>query len=292
MNEIVTKSNLNNLVHRGKVRDTHSFRNGELLMVSTDRISAYDVVMPNGIPNKGAILNQISEFWFNLTSHIVPNHLIHIALDDEKIDAPSKIKRRAMFVHEANRIDVECVARGYITGSALEEYESSGCIAGLAIPPGMVEGDKFNEPIFTPATTAEEGHDENITLQQMSSMVGSDLANRLKLLTLKIYEYAHDYALKKGIIIADTKMEFGLINNEIHLIDELLTPDSSRFWDASGYKPGKSQPNFDKQFVRDWLNSQKWDREPPAPILPQEIISKTSVRYEEAFNKLVGTQLR
>tara|TARA_Y100001934_G_C12374287_1_gene788250 strand:+ start:1358 stop:2143 length:786 start_codon:yes stop_codon:yes gene_type:complete len=261
-------------------------------MVSTDRISAYDVVMPNGIPNKGAILNQISEFWFNLTSHIVPNHLIHIALDDENIDAPSKIKRRAMLVHEANRIDVECVARGYITGSALEEYESSGCIAGLAIPPGMVEGDKFNEPIFTPATKAEEGHDENITLQQMSSMVGSDLANRLKLLTLEIYEYAHDYALKKGIIIADTKMEFGLINNEIHLIDELLTPDSSRFWDASGYKPGKSQPNFDKQFVRDWLNSQKWDREPPAPILPQEIISKTSVRYEEAFNKLVGTQLR
>ena len=292
MSNVILKSNLNNLIHQGKVRDTHSFRDSQLLMVSTDRISAYDVVMPNGIPNKGAVLNQMSKFWFNLTSHIVPNHLIDLALDIENLDIESSIKRRAMIVHEAQRIDIECVARGYITGSALEEYKLTGRIAGLEIPVGMVEGDKFDQPIFTPATKAEEGHDENITLQEMGNLIGQDLAAQLKDLTLQVYKYAHNYASKKGIIIADTKMEFGFINNEIHIIDELLTPDSSRFWDASGYQPGKSQPNFDKQFVRDWLNSQQWDREPPAPTLPEEIVSKTSTRYEEAFNKLVGTKIR
>ena len=292
MSNVILKSNLNNLIHQGKVRDTHSFRDSQLLMVSTDRISAYDIVMPNGIPNKGAVLNQMSKFWFNLTSHIVPNHLIDLALDIENLDIESSIKRRAMIVHEAQRIDIECVARGYITGSALEEYKLTGRIAGLEIPVGMVEGDKFDQPIFTPATKAEEGHDENITLQEMGNLIGQDLAAQLKDLTLQVYKYAHNYASKKGIIIADTKMEFGFINNEIHIIDELLTPDSSRFWDASGYQPGKSQPNFDKQFVRDWLNSQQWDREPPAPRLPEEIVSKTSTRYEEAFNKLVGTKIR
>ena len=292
MSNVILKSNLNNLIHQGKVRDTHSFQDSQLLMVSTDRISAYDVVMPNGIPNKGAVLNQMSKFWFNLTSHIVPNHLIDLALDIETLDIESSIKRRAMIVHEAQRIDIECVARGYITGSALEEYKLTGRIAGLEIPVGMVEGDKFDQPIFTPATKAEEGHDENITLQEMGDLIGQDLAAQLKDLTLQVYKYAHNYASKKGIIIADTKMEFGFINNEIHIIDELLTPDSSRFWDASGYQPGKSQPNFDKQFVRDWLNSQQWDREPPAPTLPEEIVSKTSTRYEEAFNKLVGTKIR
>ena len=292
MSNVILKSNLNNLIHQGKVRDTHSFRDSQLLMVSTDRISAYDVVMPNGIPNKGAVLNQMSKFWFNLTSHIVPNHLIDLALDIENIDIESSIKRRAMIVHEAQRIDIECVARGYITGSALEEYKLTGRIAGLEIPVGMVEGDKFDQPIFTPATKAEEGHDENITLQEMGNLIGQDLAAQLKDLTLQVYKYAHNYASKKGIIIADTKMEFGFINNEIHIIDELLTPDSSRFWDASGYQPGKSQPNFDKQFVRDWLNSQQWDREPPAPRLPEGIVSKTSTRYEEAFDKLVGTKIR
>ena len=292
MSNVILKSNLQDLVHQGKVRDTHAFQNGQLLMVSTDRISAYDIVMPNGIPNKGAVLNQISEFWFNLTSHIVPNHLICLAMDNESIEIGPSIKRRAMIVHEAQRIDIECVARGYITGSALEEYKSTGHIAGLKMPPNMIEGDKFCEPIFTPATKAKEGHDENITLQEMGNLIGAKLATQLKDLTLQVYNYAHDYASKKGIIIADTKMEFGFINNEIHLIDELLTPDSSRFWDASGYEPGKSQPNFDKQFVRDWLNKQQWDREHPAPELPKEIVSKTSARYEEAFNRLVGTRLR
>ena len=292
MTNVILKSNLSNLIHQGKVRDTHSFQDGQLLMVSTDRISAYDVVMPNGIPNKGAGLNQMSKFWFNLTSHIVPNHLIDIALDTGNVDLEPSIKRRAMIVHEAKRIDIECVARGYITGSALEEYESTGSITGLEIPAGMVEGDKFEHPIFTPATKAEEGHDENITLQEMGKLIGPSLADKLKDLTIRVYKFAHDYASKRGIIIADTKMEFGFINNKIHLIDELLTPDSSRFWDEAGYKPGKRQPNFDKQFVRDWLNSQEWDREPPAPTLPQEIVSRTSSRYEEAFNKLVGTKIR
>ena len=292
MTNVILKSNLSNLIHQGKVRDTHSFQDGQLLMVSTDRISAYDVVMPNGIPNKGAVLNQMSKFWFNRTSHIVPNHLIDIALDTENIDLDPSITRRAMIVHEAKRIDIECVARGYITGSALEEYESTGSITGLEIPAGMVEGDKFDQPIFTPATKAEEGHDENITLQEMGKLIGPSLADKLKDLTIRVYKFAHDYASKRGIIIADTKMEFGFINNKIHLIDELLTPDSSRFWDEAGYKPGKRQPNFDKQFVRDWLNSQEWDREPPAPTLPQEIVSRTSSRYEEAFNKLVGTKIR
>ena len=292
MTNVILKSNLINLIHQGKVRDTHSFQDGQLLMVSTDRISAYDVVMPNGIPNKGAVLNQMSKFWFNRTSHIVPNHLIDIALDTENVDLEPSIKRRAMIVHEAKRIDIECVARGYITGSALEEYESTGSITGLEIPEGMVEGDKFDRPIFTPATKAEEGHDENITLQEMGKLIGPSLADKLKDLTIRIYKFAHDYASKRGIIIADTKMEFGFINNKIHLIDELLTPDSSRFWDEAGYKPGKRQPNFDKQFVRDWLNSQEWNREPPAPTLPPEIVSRTSSRYEEAFNKLVGTKIR
>ena len=292
MTNVILKSNLSNLIHQGKVRDTHSFQDGQLLMVSTDRISAYDVVMPNGIPNKGAVLNQMSKFWFNRTSHIVPNHLIDIALDTENVDLEPSIKRRAMIVHEAKRIDIECVARGYITGSALEEYESTGSITGLEIPEGMVEGDKFDRPIFTPATKAEEGHDENITLQEMGKLIGPSLADQLKDLTIRVYKFAHDYASKRGIIIADTKMEFGFINNKIHLIDELLTPDSSRFWDEAGYKPGKRQPNFDKQFVRDWLNSQEWNREPPAPTLPPEIVSRTSSRYEEAFNKLVGTKIR
>ena len=292
MTNVILQSNLSNLIHQGKVRDTHSFQDGQLLMVSTDRISAYDVVMPNGIPNKGAVLNQMSKFWFNRTSHIVPNHLIDIALDTENIDLEPSIKRRAMIVHEAKRIDIECVARGYITGSALEEYESTCSITGLEIPAGMVEGDKFDQPIFTPATKAEEGHDENITLQEMGKLIGPSLADKLKDLTIRVYKFAHDYASKRGIIIADTKMEFGFINNKIHLIDELLTPDSSRFWDEAGYKPGKRQPNFDKQFVRDWLNSQEWNRAPPAPTLPQKIVSRTSSRYEEAFNKLVGTKIR
>ena len=288
--DTLIKSDLPNLIHRGKVRDTHRIDDHSLLMVSTDRISAYDVVMPTPIPGKGAVLNQMSLFWFNQTEHIVENHLTD-SQDINKLSLPKNIKRRSMLVRRAERIDVECVARGYITGSAFEEYKHSQSVASVDMPPGMVEGDRFPEPIFTPATKAEEGHDENICVGKMVSMIGSELTKTLMETTLSIYTYAHDYAMQKGIIIADTKLEFGICDGKIILIDEMITPDSSRFWDLSGYKPGKQQPNFDKQFVRDWLTSQKWDREPPGPALPDEIVCETSVRYIEAFDKLIGAKL-
>ncbi|MDP7627170.1 MAG: phosphoribosylaminoimidazolesuccinocarboxamide synthase [SAR202 cluster bacterium] len=289
--DVLIESTMPDLIYSGKVRDTHDAGNGLLLMVSTDRISAYDVVLPNAIPGKGAVLNQISAFWFAQTEHIVPNHLVQMGLD-RATDLPESIKRRSMYVRKADRIDIECVARGYITGSALQEYSDAGTVAGLKIPSGMVEGDLFPSPIFTPATKAEEGHDENISVEHMADLIGAELTGKLQNITLKIYDFAHEFALNKGIIIADTKLEFGLIDGNITLIDELLTPDSSRFWDRDGYQPGSIQPNFDKQFVRDWLNSQKWNREPPAPDLPAEIVSKTAVRYEDAFVKITGRNLK
>ena len=289
--DVLIESTMPDLIYSGKVRDTHDAGNGLLLMVSTDRISAYDVVLPNAIPGKGAVLNQISAFWFAQTEHIVPNHLVQMGLDGAT-DLPESIKRRSMYVRKADRIDIECVARGYITGSALQEYSDAGTVAGLKIPSGMVEGDLFPSPIFTPATKAEEGHDENISVEHMADLIGAELTSKLQNITLKIYAFAHEFALNKGIIIADTKLEFGLIDGNITLIDELLTPDSSRFWDRDGYQPGSIQPNFDKQFVRDWLNSQKWNREPPAPDLPAEIVSKTAVRYEDAFVKITGRNLK
>ena len=196
-----------------------------------------------------------------------------------------------MYVKRADRIDIECVARGYITGSALEEYKNQGTVAGQQMPAGMVEGDQFPQPLFTPATKAEEGHDENISVKEMKSLVGTDLTNKLQQITLELYKFAHEYAYERGIIIADTKLEFGTIDGELTLIDELLTPDSSRFWALGGYKPGTSQPNFDKQFVRDWLTDQCWNREPPAPQIPFEIVKKTANRYQQAFSKLTGLQL-
>ena len=289
--DVLIESTMPDLIYSGKVRDTHDAGNGLLLMVATDRISAYDVVLPNAIPGKGAVLNQISAFWFAQTEHIVPNHLVQMGLD-RATDLPESIKRRSMYVRKADRIDIECVARGYITGSALQEYSDAGTVAGLKIPAGMVEGDLFPSPIFTPATKAEEGHDENISVEHMADLIGAELTSKLQNITLKIYDFAHEFALNKGIIIADTKLEFGLIDGNITLIDELLTPDSSRFWDRDGYQPGSIQPNFDKQFVRDWLNSQKWNREPPAPDLPAEIVSKTAVRYEDAFVKITGRNLK
>ena len=289
--DVLIESTMPDLIYSGKVRDTHDAGNGLLLMVSTDRISAYDVVLPNAIPGKGAVLNQISAFWFAQTEHIVPNHLVQMGFDRAK-DLPESIRRRSMYVRKADRIDIECVARGYITGSALQEYSDTGTVAGLKIPPGMVEGDLFPSPIFTPATKAEEGHDENISVEHMAELIGHELTSKLQNITLEIYNFAHEFALNKGIIIADTKLEFGLIDGNITLIDELLTPDSSRFWDKDGYQPGSIQPNFDKQFVRDWLNSQKWDREPPAPNLPAEIVSKTAVRYEDAFVRITGRNLK
>ena len=287
----VRETSLPNLLHRGKVRDTYDLGDGLLLMVATDRTSAFDVVLPTAIPEKGTVLCQISSFWFDKTSQIVPNHLVSLASDYDGLSISEEIARRAMVVKKAERIDVECVVRGYITGSAWSEYRREGTVSGYAMPPGLKEGDKFPEPLFTPTTKAEVGHDENITIAQMEGMVGKELTERLAQTTVSVYSFARGLALEKDIIIADTKMEFGLIDGELTLIDELLTPDSSRFWDASGYSPGKSQPNFDKQFVRDWLDSQGWDHEPPAPELPADVVEKTHQRYLEAFQKLTGRSL-
>ena len=288
--DTLTESNLPNMIYRGKVRDSHDIDDSTLLIVSTDRISAYDVIIPSAIPGKGAILNQMSLFWFNKTKSIINNHLIKSALDDDSL--PESIRRRGMFVRKANRIDIECVVRGYITGSALEEYNETQTVAKVKMPKNLVDGDKFPEPIFTPATKASEGHDENISIQEMATIIGKDLTTQLKEITLSIYKYAHDYAIENGIIIADTKLEFGFIDGNLSLIDELLTPDSSRFWDLSRYNPGKSQPNYDKQFVRNWLLSQDWNRQPPALALPDDIVQKTMSRYQAVFNKLTNQEIQ
>ena len=287
----IHETNLPNLLYRGKVRDTYPIDDDTLLMVATDRISAFDVVLPTGIPNKGAALNQISAFWFDKTSHLIPNHLIEMASDRADLDIPEEVAKRAMVVKRAERIDVECVVRGFITGSAWSEYRRSGTVQGLPMVEGLREGDQFPEVLFTPTTKAEVGHDENMSFQEVVDMVGQEMAERLRDTTMEVYSYARDYALDRGIIIADTKMEFGTIDGELILIDELLTPDSSRFWDAEGYEPGKSQPNYDKQFVRDWLDAAGWDHEPPAPELPDDVVSRTGELYAEAFLKLTGQTL-
>ncbi|MCH8061638.1 MAG: phosphoribosylaminoimidazolesuccinocarboxamide synthase [Chloroflexi bacterium] len=287
----ITETSLPNMFHKGKVRDTYDLGDGKLLMVATDRISAFDVVLPTGIPEKGAVLCQISAFWFEQTSHLIPNHYIALAAEVDDLDISREIARRSMVVRRAERIDVECVVRGYITGSALSEYRRSGTVSGKPMPEGLVEGDKFPEPLFTPTTKAEVGHDEAITVEQMEEMVGKELTQRLAETSINIYSFARDLAQTKGIIIADTKFEFGLIDGRLTLIDELLTPDSSRFWDASGYAPGKSQPNYDKQYVRDWLDEQGWDHEPPAPELPDDVVERTHQRYLEAFKTLTERTL-
>ena len=288
----IKESPLPDLIHRGKVRDTHDLGNGLLLMVATDRISAFDVVLPTAIPDKGAVLNQISAFWFREAAHIVPNHFVSLATDESAgMDIPHEVARRAMVVKRAERIDIECVVRGYITGSAWSEYKKKGTVADMPMPSGMKEGDTFPEPLFTPTTKAEVGHDEPMTMSEVEDMVGAETAAQLAETTRAVYTFAHDIALSKGIVIADTKLEFGRIDGELSVIDELLTPDSSRFWDQDGYAPGKSQPNFDKQFVRDWLNDQGWDHEPPAPELPEDVVARTQQRYEEALRKLTGRTL-
>jgi phosphoribosylaminoimidazole-succinocarboxamide synthase len=288
----ITETNLPDLLYRGKVRDTYPVDDDKLLMIATDRISAFDVVLPTGIPNKGAVLNQISAFWFDKTSHIVPNHLIELAADRSDLKIPDEVTKRAMVVKKADRIDVECVVRGFITGSAWSEYKRSGTVQGRPMPAGLQEGDQFPEVLFTPTTKAEVGHDENMSYDEVVDMVGQEMADRLRDTTIEVYEFAREFARERGIIIADTKLEFGTIDGELTLIDELLTPDSSRFWDVAGYEPGKSQPNFDKQFVRDWLDASGWDHEPPAPELPEDVVARTTERYAEAFSKLTGLELQ
>lgn len=282
-----------NLYSKGKVRDIYDLGDA-LLIVTTDRISAFDVVLPNGIPDKGAVLTQLSAFWFEKTRHLAPNHLITANVADFPASLQplaSQVQRRAMLVRKATRIDVECVVRGYLAGSAWAEYRRSGTICGEPMPPGLRESEALPEPIFTPSTKAETGHDQNITIQQLIDLVGAELARALELKSLEIYRFANELARQRGIIIADTKMEFGLIDGELSLIDELLTPDSSRFWDAATYKVGEPQPSFDKQYVRDWLEALGWNKEPPAPQLPDDVIQRTRAKYLEAYRRIVGKAL-
>ncbi len=283
------------LLYRGKVRDTYDLGDGLLLMVSTDRISAFDVVLPGGIPHKGLVLAHISRFWFDRTADLIDNHFVAMAEDASGTAMPEglshEIARQSMVVKQAQRLDVECIVRGYLAGSAWAEYRRSGTVWGQQMPQGLVEGQELPEPMFTPTTKADVGHDENMTPDQVLDMFGADMARQLEEKSLAIYSSANEYARSKGIILVDTKMEFGLLDGRLILIDELLTPDSSRFWDASGYEPGRSLPNFDKQYVRDWLDSQGWDHEPPAPELPPEIVERTSKRYLEAHRRLTGEEL-
>jgi phosphoribosylaminoimidazole-succinocarboxamide synthase len=281
--------------YRGKVRDTYEI-SGKMLLLATDRISAFDFVLPCGIPDKGIVLNQLSGFWFEKTKHICPNHLIAMVNDlstakemlNKDIDFPRSIIGRSMIVHKAKRISVEAVVRGYISGSAWEEYSKSGTISGIKQKAGIQESQKLDTPLFTPTTKADEGHDMPMNKQQLIDMIGEDYADKIEELSISIYKFGAEYALERGIIIADTKFEFGIINNQMSLIDEVLTPDSSRFWDMKKYEVGKPQPSFDKQPVRDWLASSGWNKQPPAPMLPEEVIQQTSDRYKNAYKILTG----
>jgi len=284
------------LFARGKVRDVYDL--GErLLIVATDRISAFDAVLPTGIPDKGLVLTQLSAFWFEKTGDIVPNHFIRIVdstrMEDVPVELPRELIGRAMVVHKAQRLDVECVVRGYaVLGSAgWTEYHETGTLCGIKLPKGLKEAQELFEPIFTPTTKADEGHDENITFEQAVQLAGGPAANAMALRSLAVYRFGRDYARERGIIIADTKFEFGWLNDEVILIDECLTPDSSRFWPAGEYRAGQTQPSFDKQYVRDYLTESGWDRTPPAPELPPEVAAKTGEKYREAFHRLTGREL-
>lgn len=278
------------LFHRGKVRDVYDL-DDSLLIVATDRISAYDCIMPNGIPGKGKLLTQMSLFWFDLVKDIVPNHLITAdtgLYPDQLQPYAALLAGRSMLVRKAQRFDVECVARGYLAGSGWREYRQTGHVCGVRLPEGLAESSRVEPPIFTPATKAAVGHDENIPFSTMVEIVGLDSAERMRDLTLSIYARASAYAYPRGIIIADTKFEFGLIAGQITLIDEILSPDSSRFWPKDTYRVGCSQDSFDKQFVRDYLDTLDWNKTPPAPPLPEPIVRKTLEKYQEAARRVLG----
>ncbi|KPJ98064.1 MAG: phosphoribosylaminoimidazole-succinocarboxamide synthase [Desulfobacterales bacterium SG8_35] len=280
------------LVHRGKVRDLYEV-DDKLLMVATDRISAFDVVMDNPVPNKGKVLTRLSLFWFDFLSDILPNHLI--TADVEKYPPAcspyrEELRGRSMLVKKARPLPVECIVRGYLSGSFWNAYRKDTTVCGFKLPPGMVESDKFPTPLFTPSTKADLGqHDENISIARMEELVGVAETARIVDVSIKLYQKAADYALRRGIIIADTKFELGWFAGELILIDEVLTPDSSRFWPLDQYTPGKGQPSFDKQFLRDYLSSLDWDKKPPPPPLPDEILEKTGTRYAEAVARIIGT---
>jgi len=273
------------LFSRGKVRDSYQLDADRLLMVTTDRISAFDFVLPTGIPDRGTVLTQLSLFWFARTGDVVENHL----LGDSYDGLPAELRGRAMVVRRAQRIDFECVVRGYLAGSAWAEYREQGTMAGEPLPAGLRESERLPEPLFTPATKADTGHDENVTFDRLRSDVGEELASRLRDASLRLYSEAGAHAERQGLILADTKFEFGFDDAHVlTLIDEALTPDSSRYWDAARWRPGETPASYDKQFVRDFLLAQGWDREPPAPVLPGDVVAGTAMRYRECYQKLTG----
>ncbi|MEM2138163.1 MAG: phosphoribosylaminoimidazolesuccinocarboxamide synthase [Candidatus Anstonellaceae archaeon] len=290
MEEAITKTDLPlKLFSRGKVRDTYELPDGNLLMIASDRLSAFDVVFGDGIPYKGRVLTELSLFWFEKLSGVVENHLISTEVPS---GLPSYLQKRSMVVKRAKPIKMECVVRGYLAGSGLKEYNASGTVCGIPLPAGLKNSSKLPQPIFTPSTKAEVGHDINVNDEEGRKIVGEETFDAVKSLSLKIYSTAADYARTRGIILADTKFEFGVYNGKIILIDEVLTPDSSRYWPADLYKEGQNQPSYDKQFVRDYLESLGWDKKPPAPKLPAEVIAKTTEKYIEAYEKLTGKRFQ
>ncbi len=295
MRPVVTETDYPELTRlsRGKVRDIYDLGE-DLLIVVTDRISAFDVVLPNGIPDKGRVLNLLSAFWLERTRDIVANHLRSVDVRD----LPSSLRPRAAeldgrftIARKARMLPIECVVRGYLSGSGYRDYLRTGTVCGVPLPPGLRESDRLPEPLFTPSTKAGAGHDENLSFDAAAALIGRDLAERVRDLSVALYRFAADYALERGILLADTKFEFGLVGDEVTLCDEVLTPDSSRFWPADQYEPGRPQPSFDKQYVRDYLESIGWSKEPPAPALPDDVVRNTSDRYREAFLRLTGTLL-
>lgn len=278
---------------QGKVRDVYEYDEG-ILLIASDRISAFDCVMPNGIPEKGKVLTQLSLFWFKQLADVAPNHIISADVKDFPVAvAPfaDMLEGRAVLCRRADVVPIECVARGYLTGSAWKAYQQSGEICGHKLPAGMVESDRLPEPIFTPSTKAETGHDENINREECADIVGAETAQWLENTTLTLYQRGADYAAKRGLILCDTKFEFGVIDGELSIVDEMLTPDSSRYWDAEAWQPGKSQKPFDKQLVRDYLDSLDWDKEPPAPELPPEIVAQTRQTYRTIYRRITGEEL-
>jgi phosphoribosylaminoimidazole-succinocarboxamide synthase len=278
-------------VARGKVRDIYDLGD-ELLIVATDRLSAFDVILPTPIPDKGRVLTQLSLFWFQLLRDIIPNHVLSATSFPPPFDIhQEQLAGRSMVVRKTQPLPIECVVRGYISGSGWKDYQATGKICGIPLPPGLRESDRLPEPIFTPASKATSGHDENITYAQAAEMVGKDLAERVRAVSIEIYKRACAHAEPRGVILADTKFEFGLLENELIWIDEALTPDSSRFWPAASYQPGGAQPSFDKQFVRDYLESIRWPKTPPGPELPADVVAATCSKYRQAYRILAGREL-
>ncbi|MDP6668108.1 MAG: phosphoribosylaminoimidazolesuccinocarboxamide synthase [Dehalococcoidia bacterium] len=301
MTEAVYETYLTGLIHRGKVRDTYDLGDDRLLMVASDRISAFDVVMDQPIPGKGVILTQMSSFWFGVIDKVMPNHVIATADDEAAMASVEKtcalaeltpeLARRSMVIKKAERLDIECVVRNYIAGSAWAEYEQSGTMNGMPLPAGMKAADRFPEPVFTPSTKAASGHDESLTPKEAQDLVGVELHRELEDRSIEIFRVAHAYAAERGMILVDTKFEFGFVDGELTLIDEVLTPDSSRYWDTDDWAPGNFPPAFDKQYLRAWLLDTDWGREPPPPTLPDEVIKQTQERYLESYRRLSGESL-